>query len=227
MLRRQRHSVLLLAASAALGAVAFLDVSALVLCLLLPPLLVARPWRWWPLAVAAVFFMAANAPLITVLDRWGSGTGEAVSPIAQWGYPLLLSALLAAPFGLINPTASPAWRAAQCALALLALTLPPIGFVAWLNPLAVAGVLFPGAGLAGLAMTLGVLALLAAHAWKRQAPRFPWPPSSRSRWQRSSPPDWSSPSATWSPCRFMVDPSSARRPTSPTTAPSCCCSPAR
>lgn len=156
--------------SAALGAVAFLDAGALVLCLLLPPLLVARPWRWWPLAVAAAFFMAANAPLVTVLDRWASGTGEAVSPIAQWGYPLLLSAILAAPFGLINPTASPAWRAGQCALALLVLTLPPIGFVAWLNPLAVAGVLFPGAGMAGLVMTLGVLALLAAHGWKRQAP---------------------------------------------------------
>lgn len=170
-MRRFGPPAIMLAAAAALGAVSFLDTSALVLCLVLPTLMVARAWRWWPVAVAAAFFGAATWPLVGVLEQWGVGSGEHVSLLERFGYPMLLAAVLAAPFALLDPAASALGRVARTALALLLLTLPPIGWVAWLNPLVVAGVLFPGAGLLGLALTLALFALLAGKAWTRDSPR--------------------------------------------------------
>ncbi|CAB3755909.1 nitrilase-related carbon-nitrogen hydrolase [Paraburkholderia humisilvae] len=48
--------------------------------------------------------------------------------------------------------------------ALLVLSVPPIGVFGWANPVTSAGALFPGLGWIGLALTVGLLYVLAQHA---------------------------------------------------------------
>lgn len=56
-------------------------------------------------------------------------------------------------------------------IALLLLTLPGVGFVAWRNPLLLAGLLFPGLGLLGLLATAALFALMAAGGFSWQPKR--------------------------------------------------------
>lgn len=93
----------------------------------------------------------------------GGGTG-----VALW---LAHATLLALPFGLLHGHTH---RPVRYALALAAVSFPPLGILGWLSPLLSAGVMFPGFGLAGLAATLLVLSLMA------------WAPSIRIQWARRS-----------------------------------------
>ncbi|WP_436226521.1 hypothetical protein [Cupriavidus necator] len=71
-----------------------------------------------------------------------------------WGLGMWLAAsvLLSAPFALCWSRV-PAKRAMGFVLALLVSLVPPLGIVGWLNPLSVAGILFPAGGWVGLALT--------------------------------------------------------------------------
>ncbi|ART61510.1 hypothetical protein CBP36_21320 (plasmid) [Acidovorax carolinensis] len=71
------------------------------------------------------------------------------------------SILLSLPFALFW-SVKPTQRAFGFLLAVLVCIPPPLGIIGWLNPLTVAGVIFPGAGWVGLAMTLILFVALAS-----------------------------------------------------------------
>ena len=88
------------------------------------------------LPVGAVVFFGDMAPL-----WWG---------IAMW---FGVSMLLSLPFA-ICWSRSYSKRAAGFVLSMFVCLVPPLGIVGWLNPLSVAGILFPHAGWLGLVLTI-------------------------------------------------------------------------
>jgi apolipoprotein N-acyltransferase len=167
---------LAMAGAAAVGYASYLNAHTLYLLAAFPVLLTWSQHRLGAGLAAWAFFLAPCSGLVDVLRNWVAGTGAPLGHVEIYGYPLLLSVLLALPFLLVNPAAAPGRRALQMVVALLLLTVPPLGFVAWINPLLLAAALFPGAGIIfGLLLALAVMALLAAHAWKQSshpAPRI-------------------------------------------------------
>lgn len=93
----------------------------------------------------AVVFFGDSAPA-----WWGS---------AMWA---AASLSLSAPFAVLW-RADLSRRAVGFGIATLACVAPPLGVVGWLNPLSVAGLLFPSWGWAGLAMTLMTFTALASR----------------------------------------------------------------
>lgn len=112
-----------------------------------------------------------DSPLI-MLGYFGYNSAELPSillnffdgqhPALAYAAPAALALLLSAPFALINPHASFARRSAQAAAAFALISVPPLGFIGWLNPLFAAAALYPGAGVIGIAGTLVAFALLSA-----------------------------------------------------------------
>jgi hypothetical protein len=157
-------------AAGVVGHVAYLSPNTLYLLAAFPLLLTWSRHRWGAVLAAWGFFLGPCLALIGVLKNWVASTGQPLSAFEIHGYPVLLSALLALPFLLVNPAAAPLRRAMQMAVALVILTVPPLGFIAWINPLMLAAALFPGAGiLVGLALALVAIGLLTAHAWQQSA----------------------------------------------------------
>lgn len=93
----------------------------------------------------AVVFFGDTAP-----GWWG---------VAMWA---AASALLGAPYALLWHADLPR-RALGFVIATLVCVVPPLGIVGWLNPISVAGLLFPSWGWAGLAVTLLAFAALASR----------------------------------------------------------------
>ena len=102
-------------------------------------------------AAAAAYYLVGSSPIVgAVRGYWGPGH-ELVGVVA-W---LAASAVLAAPW-------SWAGSAIGVVFAILTTALPPLGVIGWLSPLNAAGVLFPGAGLTGVALAIALLAAVAA-----------------------------------------------------------------
>lgn len=141
-----------------LGVNAWASPESTLILLLLPLLMNLVKHRLWPYAVALAYFGSANVELPSVISRFFP---EGVGPLATFGGPLLLTALQSLPFLLYRPDRSPRERSVRMASALVLLTLPPIGWLAWMNPLLAAGLLFPGVGYAGLILTLAAFSALA------------------------------------------------------------------
>jgi hypothetical protein len=106
-------------------------------------------WRF--LAALAYFGVGGSALPAEVQSFFGSGW---VIGIGLW---VLSSVILSAPWA----WASRGWRVV---LVLLIEAVPPIGFFGWMSPIASAGVLYPGLGLAGFTLGLGLLWVLAVLA---------------------------------------------------------------
>ena len=130
-----------------------------VLLLLLPALMNQVKHRFWPFAVALAYFGSASIELPGVIERFFP---EGPGVVAALGGPLLLTVLQSLPFLLYRPDRPARERAVRMTGALLLLTVPPIGWLAWMNPLLVAGLLFPGIGYVGLVLALASFAALAA-----------------------------------------------------------------
>ncbi|MEY2151107.1 hypothetical protein AB7849_09330 [Rhodanobacter sp. 115] len=105
------------------------------------------------------YFGAGSASLPGVVGVFFHGGAAAWM---AYGAPTALAFVLALPFLLYAPAARWPWRAAGYLAALATLTVPPVGMLAWMNPLMVAGTLFPGAGGAGVIAAALVFAGLAA-----------------------------------------------------------------
>lgn len=146
-----------LVATAAIGTYAWGSPIGTLGLLLLPMVLNLLPTRRWAYLVGLVYFATANIELPGIMVRFFPDA----SGIARFAAPAALTLIQALPFWLYHSRGTPTERAARMAILLLALTLPPIGWLAWCNPLLLAGLLFPGLGFAGL---LGALALFAALA---------------------------------------------------------------
>lgn len=165
------RNVSLIASAGAVGTTAYLDLSTLYLLALFPLFLVLATRRSATALIAWAFFLAPSLLLVPVIAQWVAGTGQPIPSWAFHGYPVLLSLLLTTPFLLVDPRAEPARRGVQMACALLLLTLPPLGLLAWINPVLVAAALFPGIGLLlGCALGVLTLSLIAMLPWRRDCP---------------------------------------------------------
>lgn len=106
--------------------------------------------RWEGLALMLAYYAAGSRGLPGGAVVFFGDTAPRWWGLAMW---LGASLLLSAPFAL-GWSRVPAKKAAGFILALLVCLVPPIGIVGWLNPVSVAGVLFPSAGWIGLALTI-------------------------------------------------------------------------
>ncbi|CDW94981.1 MULTISPECIES: hypothetical protein [unclassified Thiomonas] len=102
-------------------------------------------------AALAYFGIGGSALPAEVQSFFGSGW---VIGIGLWA---LSSVILAAPWA----WASRGWPVVAV---LIIEAVPPIGFFGWMSPIASAGVLYPGLGLAGFTLGLGLLWVLAVLA---------------------------------------------------------------
>lgn len=100
------------------------------------------------------YFLAGASDIPAVAETF-FGNGVAAG-MALWAAH---AAILALPFGLLHGAR---WKPLRFSLALVLVSIPPIGILGWLSPLLAAGAVFPGAGPAGYA---GMIILLALAAW--------------------------------------------------------------
>ncbi|HEU0197982.1 MAG TPA: hypothetical protein VFQ88_12320 [Nevskiaceae bacterium] len=131
-----------LAIGAGVGYAAWRSPIAIVLVLALPLVMAYGRTRLDSFALMLGYFAVGSAQLPTVVHTFfGNGV-----PWIAYGMPALLACLLAAPFLLVSPRSPPLRRALWLLLALAILTLPPLGLLAWRDPLFAAGALFPNLG---------------------------------------------------------------------------------
>ena len=126
-------------------------------------------------AAAAVVFCYYLAGAWVLPGSWADyvgGPGAAAAGVALW---IASASLLALPWALLWPPrcTGAARIGMSLLLALLVVSVPPLGTFGWLNPLLAAASLFPGAGWSGLAATLLLMIGLAASVrwWPWQVPR--------------------------------------------------------
>lgn len=149
------------AAGASVGALAWgrsENIGSLALLLALPALWRLLKLRCEGFALMLAYYMAGARHLPNDVSVF---FGDAAPPwmgIAMW---VGTSVLLGLPFALFW-SAKPTKRALGFVVAVLVSIPPPLGIVGWLNPLSVAGAIFPAAGWFGLAMTVILLFILAA-----------------------------------------------------------------
>ena len=146
-----------------LGRNAWVAPETTVLVLALPVFMNQVKLRFWPYLIAMAYFGSANVELPGVIDRFFP---EGAGAVAMFGGPLLLTLIQSLPFLLYRPDRPPRERAIRMGAALLLLTLPPIGWLTWMNPLLAAGLLYPGTGYLGLLLMLATLVVLAAGGQK-------------------------------------------------------------
>jgi len=143
------------------------NAGALLPLLALPALLNLLHHRLWPWAVALAYFGTFNAELPGVIARHFPDSAA----WQQWGAVPALTLVQSSPFLLYRADRPPAQRALRMAGVLLLLTLPPVGWLAWGNPLLLAGALYPHMGVAGLLAMLGLFAGLAGITLSPRAAR--------------------------------------------------------
>lgn len=130
---------------------------------LFPVLMMMAPVRLGPLALALVYFAVGNRDIPWMVQRFFEADhGPGITIAGGWIAAAALTAIQAAPFALVSPLHSPTRRFWTFALALILLTVPPIGLVAWRSPLLAAGAFFPGTGYVGVVAMTGLLSALAA-----------------------------------------------------------------
>lgn len=132
--------------------------------LVFPLLLNIGKWRWYPALAASAYF---GVGAITI----GAGIASTSGLVSGVAVAITLTAVSALPFGLYRADATPLSRFWRMVAALALLTLPPVGLVAPQNPLYLAGLLYPGLGIAGLIATAGLLASLAGGGVSLRAGR--------------------------------------------------------
>lgn len=148
---------------AAIGWIAWTAVSpwAVLLLLTLPIVWAACPTRIQAGSLYVGYLLAGTHDIPAILTAFFPAVSVGLGYLL-W---LVLACVLALPWICLWRPHMTAWQAAwRCLAAVTLVTLPPLGFIGWLSPLAVAGQLFPGWGFAGAALGLSTLALLAAAA---------------------------------------------------------------
>lgn len=118
--------------------------------------------RWEGLALMLAYYLAGARGL-----PGGAVVFFGDAAPRWWGLAMWLgaSSLLCMPFALCWSRV-PARRASGFLLALFVCLMPPLGIVGWLNPLSVAGILFPSGGWLGLAMAVALHVVLVLRKWR-------------------------------------------------------------
>jgi apolipoprotein N-acyltransferase len=104
--------------------------------------------------VAFVFYLAISRGIVPGAYVFFQD-GSLIRALTLW---ILSAGLLALPWGLLWSPKSPIKRTLRAILAPLALIPPPLGLIGWGNPLAGAGLFFPGLGWFGLILMLDLYA---------------------------------------------------------------------
>lgn len=126
--------------------------------LILPLLMNLREHRWWPLLIAATYAAVGNRDIPGMIGTFFEGA-TFIGAIAAF---LGMTLAQAIPFAIYRADASRLGRFWRMMAALTLLTIPPIGLLAWKNPLLAAGLFFPSIGYAGVLCMALTLSLLAA-----------------------------------------------------------------
>lgn len=111
----------------------------------------ASPSGWHAFLLFLGYFLGASVVIVPMTRAFFDAS--IVSGVFFW---IAGATLLAAPFGLLH---APGRQPLRFATALLAASVPPLGFIGWTSPLLAAGALLPGTGLAGLALMLTLLSM--------------------------------------------------------------------
>lgn len=115
-------------------------------------------YRWWPFIVAFATAAAGNTDIPGMVGTFFDGSTILGEVLAFVGMTLAQSL----PFLIYRPDAPRMERFIRMMLALLIVTIPPFGLVAWKNPLMAAGLFFPGLGYVGIFVMALLYSLLAA-----------------------------------------------------------------
>lgn len=126
--------------------------------ILLPVLWASASNRWVAGLIVMAYTTAASRGLIPGIAEF-FGTGLAYS-LALW----LAAGLFTGLAGVFCWHRSPTIRVLLIPVLLLALIVPPAGFVGWAHPITAAGWLFPGTGWAGLFLAVLLAMLLALRS---------------------------------------------------------------
>ena len=122
------------------------------LALILPAAWALAPCRLCAGAVAFVYHVAAARDV-----PQGAAIFFGTADVSGWFLVIGAGLLYALPFAALWSRSLAAWRGL---MALLLVSLPPIGVFGWANPITAAGVLFPGARWLGLAAVIALFAAL-------------------------------------------------------------------
>jgi hypothetical protein len=131
--------------------------------ILLPAIWSATRSRWSALSLWTGYYLTGARDIPLVCERFFAGYGElsagtalALGVVFWLGQALVL----AAPWALLTPRVGEASRAARTVLAIMFVSLPPLGIIGWLSPVHLSSALYPGWQIVGL--SLGVCALTTA-----------------------------------------------------------------
>lgn len=164
--------VLLCLAAAAIAVLAWcasLGLYGLGLLLLLPLLICKAPSRSVAFWVAWTYYAVAMRSVPGIICGFFPQLSGLTCLLLWFSH----ASVLALPWVLAYKVpGSSGWRAVlKIFMALLILSVPPVGLFHWGSPLMAAGLLFPGWSWMGLLMTIGLLSLLVAGSW---CSRFTW-----------------------------------------------------
>ncbi|CAB3778736.1 hypothetical protein LMG28614_00709 [Paraburkholderia ultramafica] len=140
----------------------------LIALLVLPVIWSTTCSKWSALSLWASYYLTGARDIPLVCERFFVGYGElSASAALTLGVAFWLgqALLLAAPWALLTPGGGAARHAWRTLLAVILVSLPPLGIIGWLSPLHVASALFPGSQIAGL--VLGMCALATAACVRR------------------------------------------------------------
>lgn len=155
--------------------------------ILFPALALNQRNRVAATGVAGAYYSVSSFPVVQISSGY-FGVANILPSLLLWA---VASATLAVPWIILwhRDRAQIVWR---LPVALIAVTIPPIGIIGWASPLSAAGVLFPGFGWLGVllmavacvavaarwwnvAMTLALVALAANLSYRGpQPPRSTW-----------------------------------------------------
>lgn len=157
--------------AAGIGMAAWMDqkrLLSLALLLLLPMLIFRAPHRAGAFLVAFAYYGTATRAVPGIICYFFPKLALEAS-LSLWASH---TALLALPWAIaFPPQGAGEWRRGfSVVIALIMLTLPPIGLLHWGTPLMAAGLLYPGGQWLGLLMTMILLALLVVS--RRQTHRI-------------------------------------------------------
>lgn len=127
------------------------------LSILFPVLLFRCESRLQAFSVAALYHLGATRALALAAGQF---YGESIFfGVSIWLLGNAINALVYAAFW----HSAPRVRLYTITVAILLTSIPPLGIVGWANPLVSAGILFPGAGIAGLFYVIGLYVCLASR----------------------------------------------------------------
>lgn len=139
------------------------SLASLALLLLLPVLVFRARRRGAAFCIAFAYYGTATRAVPGIISYFFPSLPPGASLSLWAGH----TALLALPWALAlaPPAAGAARRAAMVLVALVMVTIPPVGLFHWGSPLMAAGLLYPGWQWAGLLLTALLAALLVASQW--------------------------------------------------------------